>query len=135
LRDCQGYANTNEKLSRHVEWKGPIWDSRKWDYYQGADLFCLPTFSENFGLTILEACQVGTPVLTTRHAPWGFLENWQAAFLVEPEIKSIRQGLAAFLKSEPWTTIDRENLAGRIHGQFNWENIGHQYAQLYRRLA
>ena len=43
---------------------GAVWGEERWKYFQGADLFCLPTHSENFGLAVLEACQVGTPALT-----------------------------------------------------------------------
>ena len=54
-----------------IEWKGAVWGDARWPYFQGADLFCLPTHSENFGLAVLEACQVGTPALTTTETPWG----------------------------------------------------------------
>jgi glycosyltransferase involved in cell wall biosynthesis len=54
-----------------IDWLGEIWGDARWPYFQGADLFCLPSHSENFGLAVLEACQVGTPVLTTNATPWG----------------------------------------------------------------
>jgi len=62
------------KLPR-IDWLGEIWGKEKWSYLQGADLFCLTSFSENFGLAVLEALQVGTRVLTTNTVPWQFLSD------------------------------------------------------------
>jgi glycosyltransferase involved in cell wall biosynthesis len=135
LSKCRGCASSNEQVFRRTEWKGPIWGDAKWDYLQGADLFCLPSFSENFGLAILEACQVGTPVLTTRNTPWTFLQEWDAAQLVDPEVESVKEGLLAFLKRKIWSKADRDDLARRIHDRFDWHNVGREYVRLYERLA
>jgi glycosyltransferase involved in cell wall biosynthesis len=135
LSKCRECARANEAVFRRTEWKGPIWSEAKWDYLQGADLFCLPTFSENFGLAILEASQVGTRVLTTRDTPWGFLEEWGAAQLVEAKVESVRKGLVNFLKRKTWSESDRDNLARRIHNRFGWPEVGPEYIRLYEKLA
>ena len=64
------FAERTPPHCRRIEWKGAVWGEARWPYFQGADLFCLPTHSENFGLAILDACQVGTPALTTTETPW-----------------------------------------------------------------
>jgi glycosyltransferase involved in cell wall biosynthesis len=132
---CRQISAANETVFRHTQWKGAVWGEAKWSYLQGADLFCLPSFSENFGLAILEACQVGTRVLTTPYTPWAFLADWQAAILVEPEVESLRQSLKAYLHSRLWLPDDRERLATRTHERFGWQTVGPQYLSLYERLT
>lgn len=54
---------------------GPLFGDDKIKAYQDADLFVLPTLSENFGMVVPEALACGTPVITTKGAPWQELEG------------------------------------------------------------
>ena len=135
VAECRRYVESHQKLLHRVEWRGAVWGAEKWDYYQGADLYCLPSYSENFGLAVLEACQVGTRVLTSRFTPWSFLNDWGAGFIVEPLVESIQKGFQAFLESEKWGDAKRLNLASRIHEQFSWSRVGQLYVELYQKLT
>ncbi len=132
---CRALLASHPTIFPHVDWKGAIWGEAKWDYYQAADLFCLPTYSENFGLAVLEAAQVGTRVLTTPYTPWALLAESGAAFLVEPEVASIIAGLQRFLPNRAWTSIDREQLSAMVFDRFAWRVVGEQYLQLYHSLT
>src|SRR5262249_52363760 len=53
--------------------------------YQQADIFCLPSMVEGFGLVILEALACGTPVITTTHtAGADIATQGQTGFVLEP---------------------------------------------------
>lgn len=135
LQECHRFLAAKPRLSPFIEWRGPLWNDEKWAYFQGADLYCLPSHSENFGLAILEACQVGTRALTSRHTPWAFLEEWNAGFLVEPTVESVQRGLENFLASRKWSEVERTDLAHRIHEKFTWSRVGPLYVDLYNQLA
>ena len=61
--------------SPHFIFTGPLNDDAKWDAYDRADLFVLPTYSENFGIVVAEALWAGVPVITTKGTPWSDLEG------------------------------------------------------------
>ena len=52
---------------------GSLDDEQKWEAYARADLFVLPTYSENFGIVVAEALWAGVPVITTKGTPWSEL--------------------------------------------------------------
>jgi glycosyltransferase involved in cell wall biosynthesis len=74
--DNDGYQGVLERLARDqvclssIIFAGPVYGQAKWKLYQDADLFVLPTLSENFGLVVGEALACGVPVITTKGAPW-----------------------------------------------------------------
>ena len=60
--------SANLKLER-VNFVGPLYGDKKWEAYQDSDIFVLPTYSENFGMTVAESLSVGTPVIVSKGAP------------------------------------------------------------------
>jgi glycosyltransferase involved in cell wall biosynthesis len=52
-------------LAQQVIFVGPVSDEHKWALYERADLFLLPSYSENFGMVVAEAMYMGCPVVLT----------------------------------------------------------------------
>ena len=129
---CRDFAKRNAAQLPPVEWRGAVWGDERWAYLQGADLFCLPTHSENFGLAVLEACQCGTAVLTTTATPWAEALA-QRGFICEPLVGSICTALSAFFQKRQSPT-QRTSLAEWAHANYDWSVLAPRYAELYASL-
>ena len=73
---CNGHSIELEARAREkgcagrLTFLGEVYGSRKATIYSAADLFVLPSFSENFGRVIAEALASAVPVITTTATPW-----------------------------------------------------------------
>jgi glycosyltransferase involved in cell wall biosynthesis len=132
LRALQSFANAHASQLPPIEWIGAVWGDARWPYFQGADLFCLPTHSENFGLAVLEACQVGTPALTTTETPWADQLTADRGYIARPTVESLRERLTAYFTAPTWLLEKRQALSEWAHHTYDWPNLAPQYLAFYQ---
>ena len=71
-------------LEDYVAFKG--YKSKPWKYATCADLFVMPSFSEGFGLSLVEAMMHKLPVVATnRGGPVEFIEHEKNGWLIDPD--------------------------------------------------
>ena len=122
------------RLGLHeVRFVGSVPDADKWGLYGSADLFVLPTFSENFGVVVAEALAAGVPVLTTTGAPWEGLVQHACGWWVEPTPDALADALRA---ATGLSDAERRAMGnrGRAYAAeaFGWDAIADQMASVYR---
>jgi glycosyltransferase involved in cell wall biosynthesis len=119
-----------------VTFAGSVSDEEKWAVYQSADLFVLPTYSENFGIVVAEALAAGVPVITTTGTPWRELETQDCGWWVAPEKEAIGQALG-----EAVHAADEQRRAmgerGRrlVESRYSWRGVAEQMHATYRWLT
>ncbi|MEC7293446.1 MAG: glycosyltransferase, partial [Planctomycetota bacterium] len=101
-----------------------------------ADLYVLPTFSENFGISVAEALAHGLPAIVTKGAPWSGLETHSAGFWVEVSTASITQGL----RTAMGLSVEERNKMGERGGrwvteEFALSNVGKMMNVVYEWLV
>lgn len=121
-----------KEIANSVEIIGPQFGKDKERVYQNADLFVLPTYSENFGIVVAEALAYGLPVITTKGAPWEDLETHKAGWWVEIGVQPLQEALEAALNTSP-EELEAMGLRGRqlVKQKFSIEQVAQQTLQLY----
>ena len=121
------------KLESYFEIIGPAEGVAKWDLYRAADVFVLPSHTENFGIVVAEALACGVPVITTRGTPWEDLLThrcgWWVDKGIEPLAAALREAMA--LDDE---TRRRMGARGRelVERKFGWPGIAAKMLAVYR---
>jgi glycosyltransferase involved in cell wall biosynthesis len=120
-------------LQDEFEFTGSVEGAEKEALYRSADVFVLPTFSENFGLVVAEALACGVPVITTKGAPWeGLLTHhcgWWIDIGVEPLVAALRE--ATNLPPEILRDMGQRGRA-YVEQNFGWPGIAEQMLSVYR---
>ena len=122
------------KLPR-VSFVGEINGHAKYAFLADADIYVLPSDTENFGITVAESLASGTPVIASQGTPWEGLEREKCGRWVPIGVEP----LAAALK-ELMAMSDAERAAmgarGRewIRRDFAWEGIGAKMKAAYEWL-
>ncbi len=119
-------------LEEEFSFVGPVEDRNKWLLYNEAELFVLPSFSENFSIVVAEALGSGTPVISTKATPWSELETKRCGWWIETGVEPLAQALkeATCLSQE-----ERLNMGQRgrqlILEKYTWEKIAHEMSSMY----
>ena len=85
-------------VDEQARFLGGVYGEDKWRLFRKADVFVLPTHSENFGIVVAEALACGTPVITTQGTPWQELESWHCGWWTKVGTTPTVQALSAFLQ-------------------------------------
>ncbi|KOY50658.1 glycosyltransferase [Polaribacter dokdonensis] len=88
----------NKNLTDSIQILPPIFDDKlKYEAYKTADVFVLPTHSENFGIVIIEALACEIPVITTKGAPWHDLIIEKCGWWIDVGTEPLKRALLEVL--------------------------------------
>lgn len=122
-------------VGEHVRILPPVFGPERWAAYQAASIFVLPTYSENFGITVAEALMAGLPVITTTATPWGNLPSEEIGWIVGNDIGQLT---AALQSAIDLTDAQLAEVRGRAvayaQERFRWDAIAKIYLETYASL-
>ncbi|WP_340112517.1 glycosyltransferase [Maribellus mangrovi] len=122
-----------KNINHRVTFTGSVYGKDKNALFSMCDLFVLPTKTENFGIVIPEAFAFKKPVITTKGAPWGEIEEhncgWWIDYGVDPLIKSLDTALS--LNKSSLEEMGKNGLT-LVKQKYSWEQISNQMIQLFQ---
>ena len=120
-------------LTKRVTFHGHVDGAAREAAYRTADLFVLPSHSENFGNAIAEALAYGVPVVTTTATPWREVEMRGCGACVVPEAAAIGAAITR-LAPRDLAAMGRLGRAYMVDA-FSPAAVTRDMLRLYRTLA
>lgn len=108
----------------NIDFVDPIYGNEKFQTLADAQIMILPSFTENFGMTVAEALSVGTPVITTNQTPWHQLDSKNAGWCIDIGVEATINCLEEALSKN----VDELNEMGTrgiewMQQDFSWPTI------------
>ncbi len=120
-------------LSAKVKFAGFVEGKAKTLAFEQADICVLPSFSENFGMAVVEALSHGVPVIASRGTPWKDLETRECGVWVPNDPASLAQAIDDMARQN----LEALGQRGRawMQDSFDWNAVARRMAEVYGRLA
>ena len=111
---------------------GHVGDADKAAAFEQADLFVLPSHSENFGIAVAEALAHGVPVLTTQATPWQALASHECGRCIDMQTDDLGNEIAVLAAQD----LAAMGLRGRVWMQrdFSGQSMVASFDRLYRDM-
>lgn len=123
-----------QKIPR-VRFTGELNGAAKYDFLTDADIYVLPSHTENFGVTVAEALASGTPTIASQGTPWQGLETEQCGRWIPIGVEPLVEAL-----KDLTSRSDEDRIAMGQRGiewmrrDFSWEGIGAKMKAAYAWL-
>lgn len=119
-----------------ISFQGSVPDLEKWDLYRTADLFVLPSYSENFGLVVGEALACGVPVITTQATPWTALPEKGCGLCIPTGKEALKTALTEVLgySREQLEQMGQKGV-NWIRSEYSWSRVGELMAEAFKKKA
>jgi glycosyltransferase involved in cell wall biosynthesis len=119
-------------MAQRVIFTGPVSDDHKWALYERAELFLLPSFSENFGMVVAEAMFMGCPVILTPDVGLArAVESAGAGIITSNDPATLALAINDLLPDEARRREMGRRGAEAARRLFSWSRVIEQMESLY----
>jgi len=104
-------------------------------FLQGSDLFVLNSYSENFGLAVLEAMASGLPVITSPNVAFSsMLQSQNLCFIVPQEVAAIADKISYSLDHPAEVQEMAQRAKKYVSENFTWNQVAKNLIKIYQQI-
>lgn len=123
-------------IADQVFWLGHVSGDLKADALAAADVFVLPSFSENFGMAVVEAMSARLPVVLSEGvALAAAVQAAGAGIAVSPSAEQLADGLGRLLRDEELLKRAADAAVAMVQRDFSLSVMGRRLFDLYESLV
>lgn len=139
--DNEGYGNkikqwlAEKGISDRVKFTGMLQGKDKLSILRDADIFVQPSFSENFGISVIEAMACEIPVvISDRVNIWREVSKKGAGLVIPCDANKLAKSILQLLDNS--VSARRMGLKGKllVKEQFEWSKIAPKLENVYRNI-
>jgi glycosyltransferase involved in cell wall biosynthesis len=121
-------------LERQITLTGPLYGRDKWAAQAASDLFVLPSYQENFAISVVEALRSGLPVVLSRRVNlWNDIVEAGAGRECELDVQGLAATLARCLEDADWRRSAAQAGEALLERRFNWEATAERLESIYEK--
>jgi glycosyltransferase involved in cell wall biosynthesis len=138
--DDGGHVPSLQRLAaslgtQRVTFVGFVPEEQKTACLHAADLYILPTHTDNWGVTIGEALAHGLPAIVSTGAPWSGLETHRCGWWIDNSVEAVTECLSSAMAQSPDDLRSRGARARAwMSEEFSWSKVGRMMHETYRWL-
>jgi glycosyltransferase involved in cell wall biosynthesis len=122
-------------IAHRIHFVGPASDTDKWALYAAAEVFVLPSYSENFGNVVAEAMAMGCPVIVTPEVGIAALVAQAGAGIVSSgEPAQLAAAITALLDDDARRAEYGRRGRELARGHLSWSGVAAQTEALYAQV-
>jgi len=131
----RGWLRENGALAK-TTFTGMLMGDRKAAAFSESTMFVLPSYTENFGIAVVEAMRAGLPVVISNKVNiWREVLRSEAGIVVAPDANATATAVRALLDDPTGAARMGENGKALARDCFSWDAAGAQLVNLYRQIV
>lgn len=140
--DDEGYRKkveiwlAEERVQGQATFTGMLTGDKKLAAFVDADVFCLPSYQENFGMAVVEAMACGLPVvISDRVNIWRDIKEAGAGVVAPCDANEVARAVVGLLNDEEAVVRMGARGQGLVQEKYAVEKVAKQMLGIYERVA
>lgn len=123
-------------LSERVTFTGSISHSKIQDYYHQADILVNPSFSEAFGMSLIEAMASGVPVIATSTGGMvDIIQDGKTGLLVAPgDADAIAEAILLLFSDSSFRSTITSTAKQQVLKRYSWDSVANILLDQYQNI-